>query len=179
MTFFLVFVSILQSIGISLGVGASTLAIANFFAAIADGEIDDTERRMMGIVYIVLRVAMVTILVTTIFLLASEYSVTGLLNMSAFSYAALLTIFVLFTNAMLMTAHLIPSTFGPAIQAGNWYTLGILSALQSIGLTDFTLTHFLMGYVTWLILAIGIVNGMMALMKGIWAKRKSEAEAPH
>ena len=33
-----IFVTILLSMGISLGVGASTLAILNFFAAIKDGK---------------------------------------------------------------------------------------------------------------------------------------------
>jgi len=58
-----------------------------------------------------------------------------------------------------------PSTFGPALQAGSWYTLGTLAPLQLLGLTDFTLAQFLMAYVTWLILAVGIVNGVMAILK--------------
>ena len=72
---------------------------------------------------------------------------------------------VLFVNAILMTAHLVPSTIGPGLQAGSWYTLGTLIALQAHSITDFTVLQFLLAYVTWLVLATGIVNGVMAILK--------------
>ncbi|MBP9843164.1 MAG: hypothetical protein KBC62_04125 [Candidatus Pacebacteria bacterium] len=162
MTTFLTLVAILQSFSISLGVGSSTLAIANFFVAISDGGISPDERRMMGVVYIVLRVAMILILLTTLCLLAAQYS-AGTLFLVPFNIAQLSVIGVLFVNAMLMTAHIVPSNFGPAIQAGNWYTLGTLAALTSLSLTTFTLGHFFLAYVTWIVLAISIVNGIMAI----------------
>lgn len=174
MTLFLTVIAIIQSFSVSLGVGSSTLAILNFFAAIADGTIDATERRMMGIVYVVLRVAMGLILVSSTLLLAYQYSTVGLANLAAFDYAFMLALLLLFVNAMLMTAHLMPSTFGPSIQAGSWYTLGTLMTLRSLDLTDFTFWQFFMGYLTWIVLAIAIVNGVMAVMN---AKREArEAE---
>jgi len=165
MTLFIALLTILQSFTISLGVGSSTLAIINFFAAIADGVIDETERRMMGIVYVVLRIAMVLILVSTLTLIFFSSVETGLLNMSSFTIAQLITLAALYLNAILMTWRIMPSTFGPALQAGSWYTLGALSALQILGSTGFSLGQFLMGYITWLVLAVGIVNGVMAILK--------------
>jgi hypothetical protein len=165
MTALIDLVVILQTFSISLGTGASTLAIINFFVAIADGKIDETERKMMGIVYKVLRVAMVTILATTAFIIASEYGKFGLNNLSAISISQIIVLAVLYGNAVLMTAHLVPSTFGPAIQAGSWYTLGVISSLQIIGVTNYTTLQFLLGYITWIILAVGIVNGIMAILK--------------
>lgn len=156
---------IVQTFAISLGTGSSTLAIINFFAAIADGTIDETERRMMGIVYKVLRIAMVAILLSTVLLVANTYSQTGLMNLPAFYFAQAFTLFVLYVNALLMTAHLVPSTFGPGIQAGSWYTLGTLAALQIAGTTDFKFLAFFLGYIAWIVLAIGIVNGVMAILK--------------
>ncbi|MCA9355067.1 hypothetical protein KC865_00760 [Candidatus Kaiserbacteria bacterium] len=169
MVTFLGLVSIVQTLSIALGVGSSTLAVINFLVAIKDGKIDDTERRMMGVVYVVLRVAMVIILITTILLISAEYSSAGFAGLSAFSLGQLLTLFVLFTNAMLMTAHLMSTTFGPGLQAGSWYTLGILLALNTIGWTNFLFTTFILSYVTWLILAIGIVNLLM-----FYAKEKAK-----
>ncbi len=166
MVIFITLISIIQSFAISLGVGSSTLAITSFFVAINDGTIDDTERKMMGVVYIVLRVAMVLILITTLILLSLKYATVGLAGMSAFHGGQLLAIIVLFVNAMLMTAHLIPSNFGPAIQAGNWYTLGTLSALLPLGITGFSFGQFLLAYITWLVLAVSIVNGIMAILRG-------------
>ena len=58
---------------------------------------------------------------------------------------------------------MIPSNFGPAIQAGNWYTLGTLSALLPLGIVGFSLTQFALAYIAWLILAISIVNAIMAM----------------
>jgi hypothetical protein len=72
MTAFIVLITILQTFSISLGVGSSTLAIINFFVAIADSKIDETERIMMGVVYTVLKVAMVLILTTTIILISYD-----------------------------------------------------------------------------------------------------------
>ena len=166
MTILFTLVAIMQSFAISLGVGSSTLAIVNFFVAIADGNIEPSERRMMGVVYVVLRIAMIVILVSTLILLAKQYSSTGFGSMSAFSIGQLVIILALFVNAMLMTAHMMPSNFGPALQAGSWYTLGTLAALVPLGLTNFNLIEFFMVYVTWLVLAVSIVNGVMAIQVG-------------
>lgn len=165
MTIFITLVAILQSFAIALGVGSSTLAIVNFFVAIADGKIDETERKMMGVVYITLRVAMVAILVTTLGLLVLQFLDEGLHGLNMFDVVKLFTMSVLFINAILMTLRLMPSTFGPALQAGSWYTLGMLMALKLQGITEFTFVQFFLAYVTWMILAIGIVNGIMAVLK--------------
>lgn len=165
-------VAILQSFAVSLGVGSSTLAILNFFGAIADGTIDATERRMMGIVYVVLRVAMVAILVTSAMLLAYEYSITGLSLFSVYDGALLIILFVLFLNAALMSARLMPSTFGPALQAGSWYALGALAAVQGLGLVTFTFGQFIVGYILGIILVTAVVNGVMSIMKSKPVKRK-------
>jgi hypothetical protein len=165
MTIFISLVAILQTFSISLGVGSSTLAIINFFVAISDGKIDETERKMMGVVYTLLRVAMVAILTTTLGLIALEFVYSGVTSLTAFDIAQLFALSVLFINAVLMTFRIMPSTFGPALQAGSWYTLGALVALKLQGITDFTFIQFFMAYVTWLVLAIGIVNGIMSLLK--------------
>lgn len=172
MTFIITLIAIIQSFTISLGVGSSTLAILSFFSAIADGTIDATERRMMGIVYIVLRVAMVAILTTTLVLITIEQAGNGIGELSAFSFGQLTALAVLFINAILMTLHWMPSTFGPAIQAGSWYTLGTLAALLPLGLTNFTYFEFILGYITWIILGIAIVNGTMAILKSKIEERK-------
>lgn len=165
MTIFITLVAIFQSLFISLGVGSSTLAIINFFVAIADGHIDETERKMMGIVYIALRVAMVGILVTTLGLIGLEFVANGAVSLSPFDIAQLFTLCVLFINAILMTMRIMPSTFGPALQAGSWYTLGALAALRLQGITDISFLQFFMAYATWLVLAVGIVNGIMSILK--------------
>ena len=165
MTFLIGTLAVIQGYATSLGVGASTLAILNFFAAISDGKIDDTERRMMGIVYVVLRVAMAAILLSTLALLHLQFIYAGLDSFTMLQWGQLLALAMLFINAILMTAHKMPTTFGPAIQAGNWYTLGFLTSLKALGIVSFSTSQFFLAYITWLVLAVAIVNGAMALLK--------------
>jgi len=162
---FTLLIGVLQSIFISLGVGSSTLAIINFFAAIADGTIDETERRMMGIVYVVLRVAMVGILLTVLYSLTELYLASGLTAMTSLLWAQCAVLVVLYGNAILMTKRLMPSTFGPGIQAGSWYTLGIMAALALQGVTQYSILQFSLGYIAMLVLAVSMVNGTMAYLK--------------
>lgn len=164
--------TLLQSMFVSLGVGASTLAVLNFLVAIKDGVIDLSERAILGMIYIVLRVAMVGILLTTMVQAMVLYSVYGMDYYTPVATGAWILIGVLFLNAILMTLHVMPSKFGPAIQAGSWYTLGILSALVSVRMTDFTLTQFILGYITMVLIAVVIINGAMQYLK---SKQKKNA----
>lgn len=163
MEMIIVLVAILQSIAISLGVGCSTLAITNFFVAIADGKIDENERKMMGVVYIVLRVAMILILTTTTVLSMYAYATPG--SFTTVTAAIWTLVAVLFGNAVLMTKHIMPSNIGPALQAGTWYTLGVTMSLIPLGLSSFSYFQFIVGYAAAVALAIAIVNGMMSYLK--------------
>lgn len=165
MELIIILVAILQSVSVSLGVGCSTIAIINFFTAIADGKIDETERKMMGVVYTVLRVAMVLILFTTTILTAIFYGEYGFSYFTPYVIGYWMLIVVLFANAVLMTKHVMPSTVGPALQAATWYTLGILMSLLMLGLFEFKLLHFTLGYVVAILAAVSVVNGIMSLLK--------------
>jgi hypothetical protein len=167
MEFIIIMIALIQSIAISLGVGSSTLAVINFFVAIADGKIDETERKMMGVVYVILRIAMVTIAVTTTLIIGHNILQGGISTLTPFYSAQITLICILFINAILMTMRIMPSTFGPAIQAGSWYLLGILAALVPLGYVQFSYGQFLLGYVAILTLATAVINGMMALLKEI------------
>ncbi len=157
--------SVLLSAGISLGVGASTLAILNFFHAIADGKIDLTERSFMGITYTTLRVAMGIILTSAIALAILGLNIKGEAFFTGYVAAQALLIAILFLNSFLMTVRLMPSTFGPAIQASSWYSLGVLSALVPFGITHFNFFLFLFIYGTFLFFAISLINSIMAYLK--------------
>ncbi len=161
MELFTTILVIIQAMSISLGVGVSTMAIVNFFYAIADGTIDPIERGFMGVTYIVLRIAMVLIILTVaglailgLFDLGSSY-VTGYVLAQLFLTA------LLFINASLMTARIMPSTFGPAIQASSWYSLGFILTLIPLGMSDFLFMEFLFCFILFVILMIIIINAIM------------------
>ena len=160
-------VAVVQAMGISLGVGSSTLAILNFFLAIKDGKIDETERHFMGITYMILRIAMVIILFSTLFLSYIGYNNFGVEYFTTYTIAQLILITVLFTNAILMTMRIMPSTFGPALQASSWYTFGFLTAIYLNGLTTFSLVTFLLCYLALFLIAVAVVNGVMAHLRSL------------
>ncbi len=175
MEWILILVAIFQSMAISLGVGGSTIAILNFFVAIKDGKIEPSERALMGVVYIVLRIAMVIIIITVATRTIEGYGLAGASYLSAFVWSQWILIGVLYTNAILMTKRIMPSTFGPAIQASTWYTLGITASLVPLGLTNYSLFHFIFGYIVAFVFAVSLVNGTMSIMK---AKRAPTPTPP-
>ncbi len=146
MELIILFVAVIFSFATSLGVGSSTLAITNLFVAIADGSIDGTERKMMSVVYVVLRVAMVTLFFMRAILTAYNTYHLGAAAFTPLLFAQWTILAVLYLNAILMTLRIMPSTFGPSLQAGSWYTLGTLAALLPLGLTNFTYGQFVLGY---------------------------------
>ena len=157
--------NIIQSMGISLGMGCSTLAVLNFFHAIADGKIDETERNFMGVTYLVLRVAMGIILVSTIGLLTAGYLESGHTHFTTYVVAQIILVVILFLNSFLMTLHIMPSTFGPAIQASTWYALGFMMALAVNFDVNVNFFIFIFAYTTLILFAISLINAVMAYLK--------------
>jgi hypothetical protein len=155
---------ILLNIGVSIGMGTSTLAILNFFHAINDGVISETERNFMGITYTVLRVAMGIILSMLIALSIVGYNLYGLDYFTHYVVAQVFLTFILFLNSALMTLRIMPSTFGPGIQASTWYTLGFVTTVSQYvpNLNSFV---FILGYLTVVIFATSLVNAVMAYIK--------------
>jgi hypothetical protein len=158
--------AILMSVAISLGVGCSTVAITQFFAAMADGRVDDGERRMMGKVFILLRISMVAILLTMLVQGGIIYYLTdNFLFISPFFMAAYTVVAVLFVNAIGMTMHLVPRSIGPAVQASSWYTLGVMFSLIPLGLTSFTFMQFGLVYLGVMMLTVAGINVAMNFLK--------------
>lgn len=156
---------VLQGMGISLGVGASTLAIIFFFLAIKDGQISRDERSYLGVIYVVLRVAMGIILGTSVLAAILGYLDQGALYFTPYICAQAILTAVLFVNALLMTIHVMPSTFGPAIQASSWYSLGFLAAAYAQGIGNINMLVFVFAYATLVFFAVSFINAMMAYLK--------------
>jgi len=160
-----IFFSTLQVVGISIGMGSSTIAISNFFLAIKDGKIEDHERKFMGVAYFILRVAMVIILVTTTTLAFRGFSEVGSSYFTPYVITQFILISALYLNSLLMTLHLIPSTLGPAIQASSWYTLGFALALLANGWNDISLGAYMLLFLADFIVSLVIINGVMSYLK--------------
>ncbi len=170
--------NIVQSFAIAIGAGTSTLAVVNFFYAIADGKIDETERNFMGITYVVLRVAMAFILITLILLTILGCLSEGAAFFTGYTTAESILVAILFVNSFLMTIRLMPSTFGPAIQASSWYSLAFLQALYTYYQADFSLLVFCFSYLTFLFFAVSLINSIMAYLKDKSTSEKAAENSP-
>lgn len=143
---------IFYNIGISLGVGASSIVIAAFIVALWDKTISKDERSMLGVIYLTLRIAMATILVSV------TYLSLVLPSFSTVIPQLFLLIAVLYFNAILMTKHWIPSKVGPPLQAATWYTLGTLVTVDLFSLYVVTWVNFALLYISFIVAGILIVN---------------------
>lgn len=147
----------MQASSIALGVGSSTVVIVSFLVALSDGVIDTSERRMLGVIYWSLRTAMAGIVLTTGYI--SLARPTFLDPVETFLWILVL---VLFVNAFLMTKHWISSKIGPALQAATWYTLGFLVTIHMFHLFAITNLMFIYLYVADILVALTLVNGIVA-----------------
>ena len=134
MELFTILLEVLKAVSISLGVGASTVVIALYLGALKnDGKIDKSEGRMLGINYIVLRVAMVLIFLSHLLLNIPLYIDGGIAAlMSSLNYAQWMLLAILYVNAILMTMHIMPDTYGPGIQVATWFSFGIVTTLGGL-----------------------------------------------
>lgn len=151
---------VFQASAIGLGVGSSTIAISNFIVAIWDGTIDASERRIMGVTYTTLRVAMFSILVTTAVITIIEPTLFA--EVDGFIWAL---VAVLFANAIGMTKRWVPPQIGPALQAATWYTLGFIATIHMFELFTVTTMGFVVLYAIDIVLALIMVNGVMSYLK--------------
>ncbi|HEX4799061.1 MAG TPA: hypothetical protein VFV22_00790 [Candidatus Paceibacterota bacterium] len=147
---------IMNTSAIGLGVGASTLAIISFLVALHDGTIDTSERRMLGVIYSLLRFAMVSILITLILIIWLQPSLFG----SQTTYIVIL-VGIIFLNAIAMTKHWISSKVGPALQAASWYTLGFISTIHMFSLYKIDALAFVILYGIDIVFFIVLVNVLL------------------
>jgi hypothetical protein len=130
LTLFSIGISLTHSIGITLGVGASTFAILLFLRALSDGVIDASERHLLGAVYMVLRIAMVLIALPLIILSGIWiYQGAGQLLLSPIFLIEWTILAVIVINAILMTKKKMPMWLGPAIAGGSWYSMFLVVEL--------------------------------------------------
>ena len=151
---------VFHAAAIGLGVGSSTLAISSFLVAIYDGTIETGERRMLGVIYWALRVAMVSILFFSVAIYLIDPGFFGAFNV----YLAIM-LAVLYLNAGAMTFKLISPKLGPSIQAGTWYTLGFMMSIHMFELFEPTFVHFLLLYAADIAFFLIIVNLYLIYLK--------------
>ncbi|HEY4511178.1 MAG TPA: hypothetical protein VJG29_02285, partial [Candidatus Paceibacterota bacterium] len=161
---------ILQQLGMTLGVGASTFALIFYIASGRDGEIDSTERSFLHITFTVLRTGLFLIIfsgaiITGAHLLAGESSVV----FQPIFIGKWLLIGLIVLNALLMTSKIIPLPIGGALAGATWYALFFLHNIAP----DMSFLMFAILYVLWALAFTLLFQGvkMLAREKGFPEKR--------
>ena len=125
------FLDLLYTIGLTLGVGSSTFALIFYIDALADGVVDPSEKRFLRIVYHVLRIGMLSIFLA----LGGTVAKDGL---DAFFLHGVewFLLSIIFMNAVLMHYRIMPMRFGPVLAGGTWYSLFVVSktSIETSGL---------------------------------------------
>ncbi|MEK9167842.1 MAG: hypothetical protein AAB769_00710 [Patescibacteria group bacterium] len=138
---------IVHNIGLTFGVGASTFALTFYINALADGEIDASERRFMHIVYVVLRIGM-TLIGLALLGFAALWTYQGNFLATAtpvyFMESTFLGIIVI--NAVLMTMRIMPMRFGPVLAGGSWYSSFLITVLPVAAFSYLMLWPFYIGF---------------------------------
>lgn len=158
MDFFIIFVN---TLGMTLGVGSSTYAISFFHQSIADGVIDDTEKRFLHTVYFLLRAGMI--------LLFLGYTAQGYqiwqgmpIPVGTDTLAAQASFLaIIFANAVLMEKRLIAMWLGPAIAGASWYGIFFASVLDLYHFSYPTLVVWYIALVVLFIILLRIIRECM------------------
>jgi len=152
----LIFLDLLE---LGLAAGASTFALTFYFMGMKDGVIDRSERRFMGAVYFVLRVALVVIIVTEVFYVF-YYGLPAftLVETAEVLWFRWMLLGVIIGNAILMQLHRMPMWLGPALAGGSWYALFFASVWPNLTLPFITLFVYYIVFVIIMTMALNVLK---------------------
>jgi hypothetical protein len=158
----LFWVNFLHQYAIGLSVGASTFAMVFYYYVLARGETHPEHRKLMHIVYFVLRIGMLLIVISEFAKFAYSYQTNNYLywmhNPEVFMRWLIFSIIVL--NAILMHKRLISMWIGPVLAGGSWYALFFFSVFVDIRWVDtgYDFIHLLVGYLLWLLVVFAVLG---------------------
>ncbi|HEX9608674.1 MAG TPA: hypothetical protein VGA06_00475 [Candidatus Paceibacterota bacterium] len=149
----------LDLLEIGLAAGASTFALTFYFMGIKDEVIDASERRFMGAVYFVLRVAIVVIVVTELFyILYWGFDAFTLVKTMEVLWFRWMLLGIIVANALLMHFHKMPMWLGPALAGGSWYALFSATIWPDLALPFETLLSYYAIFVVAMIAFLRLVK---------------------
>lgn len=121
---------VIRLVGMTYGVGASTLAIIFYFKALEDGKVDASEHNFIDTVYFLLRVGMLILVVTEVFMIGIAYraGVQGIPYLhDPTLWVRLMILAVLNTNAVLMNNKYMSWFIGTIVLGGSWTSYFLIS----------------------------------------------------
>jgi hypothetical protein len=169
---FIVASAVFHILLISVGVGASLVAIVNYLYASVDGTLNRTERGMMGVTYIILRFITIAFLLSSLCIVLFDTHSIGIGVYSPALLANLTLLFVLYINAILISTQFIGIAQALVIQFSTWCTISSVTTLAILEV-PFTVHEFVMLYIVLTsVIALMCSGGYLLLSQ--WRKQKRQ-----
>jgi hypothetical protein len=139
--------------------GTSTVVMTLYFFLVAKGRTESAEKRVMHILYTILRVGMALALITEGTCLIYHYHIDNFIYWTDNPELLMrLTIFsVILINAIAMQYHKISMWLGPVFAGGSWYAYFFFSVWIE---TESTYPALFVGYLIWLTIVFFILAAL-------------------
>ncbi len=141
---------LIRFFSVGLCLGTSTVVMTLYFYLVAKGKTEPSEKKIMHVLYTILRVGMGLAVITEITGFIYNYHVDNFIYwIDNPELLMRFTIFsVILADALAMQNHRISMWFGPALAGGSWYGYFFFSVWVE---TETTYPVLLAGYVSWLL----------------------------
>jgi hypothetical protein len=146
-------------LAVGLCLGTSTVVMTLYFFLVAKGRTESAEKRVMHILYTILRVGMALALITEGTCLIYHYHIDNFIYWTDNPELLMrLTIFsVILINAIAMQYHKISMWLGPVFAGGSWYAYFFFSVWIE---TESTYPVLFVGYLIWLTIVFFILAAL-------------------
>ncbi len=146
-------------LAVGLCLGTSTVIMTLYYYLVAKGHTEAAEKRILHILYAILRVGMVLALLTEATCLIYHYHIDNFIYWTDNPELLMrLTLFgVIVANAFAMQYHRISMWLGPVFAGGSWYAYFFFSIWIE---TESTYPVLFVGYLLWLGIAFLILAAL-------------------
>lgn len=161
---------LVRTLAVGLCLGTSTVVMTMYFYLVAKGKTEPAEKKIMHILYTILRVGMGLAIFTEITCFIYHYHVDNFIYWTDNPELLMrLTIFsVILINAVLMQYHKISMWLGPVFAGGSWYAYFFFSVWIE---TETTYPVLLAGYFAWLAFILVVLTALRLYLTRDQSKR--------
>jgi hypothetical protein len=140
---------LVRFLAVGLCLGTSTVVLTMYYYLLAKGHAEPAEKKMMHILYNILRVGMVLAVLTEITCFLYHFHIDNFIYWTDNPELLMRwTVFgVIVLNALAMQFHKITMWLGPVLAGGSWYAYFFFSVWVE---TESTYPVLLSGYLLWL-----------------------------
>lgn len=168
---------LVRFLAVGLCLGTSTCVMTLYYYLVAKGKTEEAEKKIMHILYIVLRIGMCLAVLTEVTTLIYYYHVDNFIYWTDNPELLMrLTIFaVICANAYAMRHRKVTMWLGPVFAGGSWYAYFFFSVWIE---TEATYLTLLIGFIVWLTVVFTVLAGLRFYLTRNQASRLGDGARP-